>query len=290
MITDNTDRFDFSSCEISQLELFKASGQWIEKFARLFVHRWSDFSKGEIAVTPRKTFKQRFDELQSSWSQPQLGLSLKFGEAKIPAVLVAPRKEMLGILLGILGDDSSDELQDREMTTIEASLCQLIFEHLAMSLGEAWPQKETPTVEVEQMVPTPRQTRLFEPLVELLIAGFTLQPEGRQLAHCQFLVPKAELEQLFGIDSSSFGNSANVDSRKLTEETISQVQVTLSAVLGNTTLEMPQLLGMHPGDIIKLDQAVTQPIQLFVNDQPVFLAWPGRVGKQQSLKVHSITT
>lgn len=58
------------------------------------------------------------------------------------------------------------------------------------------------------------------------------------------------------------GNAINLDS-------ISDIPVEVTAVLGSTHMQVSQLLKMGRGAVIKLDRKVGEPIDIFVNDRLV---------------------
>jgi flagellar motor switch protein FliN len=68
-------------------------------------------------------------------------------------------------------------------------------------------------------------------------------------------------------DISGFGESASPDSLSL--ETVYDIPVQITVVLGRTSMQVNQLLKLGRGAVIELDQKVGEPIDIFVNNRLV---------------------
>ncbi len=66
---------------------------------------------------------------------------------------------------------------------------------------------------------------------------------------------------------SGFGESASSDSLSL--ETVYDIPVQITVVLGRTSMQVNQLLKLGRGAVIELDQKVGEPIDIFVNNRLV---------------------
>jgi|CXWL01.1.fsa_nt_gi flagellar motor switch protein FliN/FliY len=66
---------------------------------------------------------------------------------------------------------------------------------------------------------------------------------------------------------SGFGSAASSDSLSL--ETVADIPVQITVVLGRTSMQVNQLLKLGRGAVIELDQKVGEPIDIFVNNRLV---------------------
>jgi flagellar motor switch protein FliN/FliY len=68
-------------------------------------------------------------------------------------------------------------------------------------------------------------------------------------------------------DITGFGDNAGNESLSL--ETVSEIPVQVTVVLGRTTMQVNQLLKLGRGAVIELDKKVGEPIDVFVNNRLV---------------------
>lgn len=68
-------------------------------------------------------------------------------------------------------------------------------------------------------------------------------------------------------DVSGFGEGSVSDSLSL--ETVYDIPVQLTVVLGRTSMQVNQLLKLGRGAVIELDRKVGEPIDIFVNNRLV---------------------
>ena len=95
-------------------------------------------------------------------------------------MLVIRRVELLMLLMEILGD-SADEIRDRELTPVELSLSELIFEQAAATMSESWPDQESLTFQLGELTNQPNRSRMFPLDKMLLVAGLNLQLPNRRV-------------------------------------------------------------------------------------------------------------
>ena len=281
--------YDFVTASKVERPLARALKVWLDKFAKMFVERWKEFAPSEIQVSSLAIDSISFENQQAKWQQPALGAPIIINHGAVNGMIVAERVEILLLLMEILCEGLTDKPQDRELTSVETSLCQLLFDQTLSTFGEAWPDKEILPTELEPLDWQPQRCRLFPPQHDVLVTGFEIKTSSAEEtgpARLQWVFAKDEMKKLLGVESTVDAAAAN--GQKISAENISKILVDVSAALGSTELDMHELIQLDAGDVVKLDQRIEQPLILFVNDQPVFEAWPGRNGDKQCFQVESI--
>ena len=281
--------YDFVTASKVERPLANALQVWLDKFAKMFVERWKEFAPTEIQVRPLAIDSLSFENLQAKWKQPAIGVPISLNHGAVNGIIVANRVEILVLLMEILSESLAEKPADRELTSVETSLCQLLLQQSVATFGEAWPDKEILPIEMEALDWHPNRCRLFPPQYEMLVTGFEIMTSSANAtgpARLQWVFAKDELKQLLGTESTMKPAAGN--GQKISAENISKILVEVSAALGSTELDMNELIQLDAGDIVKLNQRIEVPLILYVNNQPVFEAWPGRNGDKQCFQVESI--
>lgn len=275
--------YDFAASARVERPLSLALRRWLDKFAERFVEQYSNFSLTEIEAEALLVDAETFEDLQNKWQAPSFSAEVQLQEGEFSGMLVAERSEILKLLMDILGS-TDGETEDRELTSVEASLCEMIFEQAASTLAESWPEQEPLTQELQPLDFQPAHSRLFAPDELLLKSGLLIKLPDRSVS-IQLLLPKSDTSQLLKVPMRA--PSAPNPASRLDPSQVALISVNVSAELGSTKIPMTELATMAVGDIIVLDQAIENPLTLFANDEPAFEAWPGRREKNQAMKITS---
>lgn len=67
-----------------------------------------------------------------------------------------------------------------------------------------------------------------------------------------------------------------------------RADVPITAVLGNSTINVSDFASLQVGDIIRLDKKVNDELDIYVGDIKKFEALPGTVGKDYAVRLTSI--
>lgn len=68
-------------------------------------------------------------------------------------------------------------------------------------------------------------------------------------------------------------------------DSLGEAEVELAAELGRMSMSLAEVLGLVPGDVLRLPVALGTPIELKVEDEPVFRALPTTVGTQLAVRI-----
>ncbi len=196
---------------------------------------------------------------------------------------LATRVDLL-TLVGQVLCDAVEEFDDRELTSVEISICRLVFEYLTQSLCEAWPLQELLDCSVVELENNPSRSRILASRNEVLFAELHLNSGGRDRKIC-WLVSKNEALPLL---ISAFDLPSTKETKFDTTATVRRLPLELVGVLGNAALPMCRLSNLKPGDLIILDQRIDQPIVATIDGDPFCCCWPGRVGKAMGVEVSEL--
>ncbi|WP_197454686.1 FliM/FliN family flagellar motor switch protein [Stieleria varia] len=200
-------------------------------------------------------------------------------EGQMSMLLYADASEYQVIVSEVLGIDRPEG--DRDLSPVEQSLAEMFITELGDALCEGWMGAQKINIETSPIAKDPRKTRLYrsKDLMTQTMIEVTLK-EGK--AKLNLLMPKQPTCDL--LDTLVDSRSA-VESAKPSERLIASLPIDVTAVVGTAKIPMLDLTSLQPGQLIKLDQRIDQPIIAYVDDRPFYKCWPGRSGNTQSIEI-----
>jgi flagellar motor switch protein FliM len=227
------------------------------------------------------------EEALARLPEAAVGYRVALGEPEVGSLLSFPRPVMLALVSAALGDVGAAVPEDRELTTIEESLCEYLMQQLfATALQDAWPGTGNLAAVVRRREYAPRWGRVFATAEHVVCCTFLLRaPVGEHPWY--WLAPmQGPLEQLGRPAAGNAG--AATAAGPLLDALVRELPVELVVTLGHTELSLSQLSGLQPGDMLILNQRVGDPLPASIDGQRKFQAWPGRVGLRQAVQVESL--
>jgi len=217
-----------------------------------------------------------------------LGYRIAMGAGGMMALLVMPRTLALALVAAAQGDTAGEPPADRPLTAVEDALAEYLIQHLLLAVfQEAWPGGERLELEVLQKEPQPKRCRIFSPDQNVVVCTFSLNgPLGGQ--KWQWMLPQAGLLEHFARAAADTDTPSEAAARPRLEMLIRDLPVQMSVTLGTAELPISQLAKLRPGDLVILNQRVSDPLIASVAREAKFRVWPGRVGAQQAFQVESL--
>ncbi len=284
MTADVHQRYDFAAAARVALPLRQKLNAWSRKSAELFNEQWAGVSATAISTRSANVDAKSFSQVQESWTEPSCGVPIGFRDGALNGILVAENRQIRLLLMDILGGDVED-ITDKDLTSVEVSLAEMVFELVAVSFSEGWFEQDPLPFKLGRFEDQPNRSRQFAADRELLICG--LQVEfSEQLANLQLVLAKDESVQVLRVEAAD--STVSASGKRIPEHQIALIEVNLQAQLGTAMVNMPDLVSLAPGDVVVLHQTIDQPVQVTANGQPLCTAWPGKRLHQQVLRVETL--
>ena len=273
--------YDFSASQIPS-ELKEFLRRWQTKFAKLVDDFFTDLcgSATETKVLPPAA--KAFSEVQNDWEGATIGLRYNVSDEPFPGVLLASKEHVLRFALLILGQNE-EEVPDRDLTHVEASLAGMIFEQIVEAYSRTWPSQETLGFELDGNENKISQAKVYSATDELLVLNVCTTHAGGEFPF-SLVLPRPSMELLADLQPEERVPSAV----RIHLETMSEIEVTLTATLGSLQMDMNELMSLTVGDVIAFDQEIAEPVPVSVNGEVLFDGWPGKVGSQMGVKLRSV--
>jgi flagellar motor switch protein FliM len=217
-----------------------------------------------------------------------VGYRVAVGKEAVATLLILQRPLVLAVVAGMVGDPTAALPEDRELTPVEGSLCEFLVEQLLLPAAqETWVGAEPLAINFGQRETNPKYTRVFAPSTSVAVASFVFRgPFGAQ--EWSWLLPQKLLLQLFVDDQEQVPEVSEAPAdRAQVEHLVHSLPVPISVTLGSVDLPLAQLSQLRPGDLVILNQRVSEPLLASIAEEKKIRVWPGRIGSQRAVRIES---
>jgi flagellar motor switch protein FliM len=244
-------------------------------------------SAKEMAFPPEGKFRAadvvRPGEALRELPEGTTGYAIALGGDRLRTLLVLARPALLALVGGLLGEAAAELPADRELTAVDDSLADYLLQRLLLpAFRQIWPGAEALAWGVPAKEPYPQASRMFvgdEPAVRFAFA--LAGPFGD--AEFTWLMPRKALLAAAGgtDDAPAAPPPVRVDA------IVDALPVELVVQLGTVELRLSELAGLLAGDVVVLNQRVTDPLAAVLGDKKKLFGWAGRTGSWQVFQLAS---
>jgi flagellar motor switch protein FliM len=178
---------------------------------------------------------------------------------------------------------------DRELTDIEVKLSHSLLDHFLHSLREAWSTVLNVTPAITDISVRRQLLYVALPTEAAVMVMFELRigEVSGMMSLClpyEMLKPVAHRLTPQAWITAGLENG-NGQSRELLEYQLERVPVEVCALLGTVDLPVRELMSLAVGDVVILDSVATDELQVTVEGEPKFSAWPGLVNNKRAIRI-----
>jgi flagellar motor switch protein FliM len=194
---------------------------------------------------------------------------------------------LLELLLG--GKGASLEVAPRNLTEIEWSLMEEIVRVMVRPLGEAWQFFLPVEFEVESLVSEPSLLPSINPGQPVVKLAFDLQLGGRTHS-LEIAVPQVFFDAATAAHEQQPASSDATTELDLPQKLalIEDATVGFQVQLDGPTLSIADLLGLKPGQVLKLDYPLEKPLQGLINGTLGIEGLVVNAGKRRAFQVAAL--
>jgi len=193
----------------------------------------------------------------------------------------------LGLIAGLLGETPNAAPATRPLTPLERPLFDhLVGDILAPLFSAAWPRPGGPTFALGDRGFARDHWRPGNDMAALVRIDVTT-PFGDHPLHA--LLPRAQWSDLLVVATPLPRPTLSPADRDRIESIVKDLNVDLSVELGTADLTLLDLTRLKTGDVVVLNQKVTEPLEARVGGAGKFRVWPGAVGSRCAVQVHALS-
>jgi flagellar motor switch protein FliM len=263
-----------------------------ENVARIYAARLAARLRTPVTITLADTAQMVFDEYLMGLILPSQLVVLGAATLGGPFMLDLDLGLAFACIDRLLGGVGRIPVERREPTSIESSLIGKLIAEVIPAIGEGWAHLQPVDATVTETALGPALLRVAAPSHVVAVLTYEVRFAG-QTAPLTLCYPHATLEPLLPRLSATawYAQSDHATDRASDEAglaaALQTVEIPVAATLGGAELSIDDLVGLQPGDVIRFDDRVDQPIRLSVMDEARAWAVPGRVGDRIALRVVS---
>jgi flagellar motor switch protein FliM len=259
--------------------------QWQDRMCALAGEAWNKHLPSPVKWTRGRHEILAFAEVLEKLPDPGVGFVVTIGDVGFPTLWSFAMPHALSLSADLLGNMTPDWPEPRALTAVEESLMQLLIHELAWALSEAWPGRQSIACRSGAFESRVARSRLFGRPDKMIVTDFALATRLGD-AECRWIIPQVPFEQLAGVE---WPQTPQADEPKSATSGIERLAValpiTLTVRLGTARLPMAQLADLHVGDVVVLDQFISEPVLGDIHGISKYRGFPGRIGPQSSFQI-----
>jgi flagellar motor switch protein FliM len=194
---------------------------------------------------------------------------------------------VLCALEALLGAAPDHAPKDRRLTEIDWALSRRLFQTMLGQLSLIW--HDVADVELglgglEGTTENAQVAPFSEPTLSLTVEARI----ARTSSTLSLLVPYCAIAPVAAAFSQRDGagpESGDEDTGEAVDAALREVEITMRAEVSDTQMTVEDVLGLKPGDVLRLDGHAANGITLFADQVPVHRARPGRSGRKRAAQV-----
>jgi flagellar motor switch protein FliM len=261
-----------------------------DRFARLYRVSLSGSLRKVIDITVTQTEMIKFGEFARTLPVPTSLHVLRMEPFRGHILLVVESRLIFNLVDCFFGGTgkSSFKIEGRDFTSIEHRLIHKIVQSTLKDLDQSWRPVCPVTFQFIRSEVNPQFATIVPPTDVVIVVHFELELD-RLIGKMILCLPYSTIEPIRDKLYASFqSDQLEVDSRwaDRLKKRLHQVGVEVLVELGKTQVKGRDLLHLGVGDVLLLNQDVSDPLTVRIEGVPKFKAFAGRYKGNKAFKIH----
>lgn len=189
----------------------------------------------------------------------------------------------------LFGGEGNPPEEIRELTEIEISVMRRVLEHMLNNLGYIWKGIAALSPQIESIDTNPQFNQVIAS--SETIALVTISVEVNKVhGLLNLCYPFVTLDRILpNLTAQHWFNQYQHDPERAggsdIENSLLDAIVEVAVVLGQTAITLDDYFNLQEGDVLTLRRRSGEPLEVLVENSPVFLAQPGLRGRQLAVQL-----
>lgn len=192
----------------------------------------------------------------------------------------------------LLGGQGSVPAKNRDLTEIERKIIVNRLGRVIQLMGEAWSEIFDGSTQLVNVETNSQFTQIVAPneMVVVITIEVKIDEQIGMINVClPYIVMKPVLEKLNSLLLFSSGEKTITDEEKeMIRKKIEWAKVPVKAIIGKAQITIQDLISLERGDVIPLNQGITDPLAVYVGEYIKFRAMPGLHGNRIAVQITEV--
>ncbi|NLX63694.1 MAG: flagellar motor switch protein FliM [Clostridiaceae bacterium] len=263
-----------------------------ENYARLLTNFLSGYLRTLVQVDVQTVQAMQYSEFTNSIANPAVLGIINFNPLPGSIVLEINPSIAYALIDRILGGRGFTMEKVRGFTEIELAILMRLITQMLGLMRDPWENVTVVKPSLDRIETNAQFAQLMSPNEMIVLVTFTAkisEVEGLM----NLCIPHMTVEPVMSKLStklwfSLIEHGINEESKEVIEKKIEESKITVSAILGRTTISVHDFLMLQQGDVLTLNTDVNGKIEVMVGDMLKFYGKPGARNKRMAVKITDI--
>ncbi|MCL2690152.1 MAG: flagellar motor switch protein FliM [Chitinispirillia bacterium] len=262
-----------------------------EGYARQFSTSLTNFLRTFVEIELMSVDQLTYSEFLMSVSSPSCIYVFRMEPLEGLAIFEINPSLVFFIIDRLFGGLGRPVELNRELTLIEQNVINRIVQRGLLDLRTVWEHigAFNPKIETYETNPQFVQIAPNNETVILISLEVRMQNASGLMSICfPYMVLESVINNLSGESWMSSMGTSTSETREIMEQELSDVNLGLSTVIGNTKLTIRDLLQLQRGDVLCLDKPYESDLVVQVGSKTKMAGRAGLIGRKKAVKITKI--
>lgn len=283
-------QYDFGSRESLSKTHIKVLQSLFSDVERLWTNTLTRAMGTDVTISLSSLEQARFSAYVESLPTPALVTSFTTGHLTGQSLLDMPVGLAMSMVELIAGGRGGQGVAARRLSRVEQRLVRRVLIPMLSDLASAWKPLVRTQSELGNTFSSPSATD-FEPDEMMVIAGFLCStPSARY--RMNVVIPAASLDAIRDLltpenwlRGKATGLDPIPDAAPILSDLLGGTSIEAAVELGRANVSVQDVVGMEIGDVIRLDRAVSDGLDIRIEGSTKFHGRPGLVGRSLAVQI-----
>lgn len=285
--------YDFRSANKFTKEQIRSFHGIYENFSRLFSSYFSGMLRTVCGAQVVSIEEQTYSEFNNSLPDPVVLGIAEFSPLEGSTLIEIAPSIAYAMIDCLLGGPGKEFETTRDFTDIELALLERVMNQILVFLRDSWSNMIAIEPELQRIETNARFVQILSPNETIVIITLDVTI-GEIHGMVNFCIPYIVLEPVINNLSTKYLYSSKRESVKEganKADILDRIQnsyMEIRGILGETTLLMRDVMDLQRGDVIQLDQKITEEVKIKIQDKARFYGTLGKRKKKLAVRINKV--